>query len=104
MASKNGLKQNFTVLEPLIASTPRKDRVKCLDLYDSDSSDFTTPTKKRPRSSSSPKCWIELNDSDTSEQVTPIKTNSASPICIDFVDSDDEEQAAKGKLKSVYYQ
>ena len=42
-----------------------------------------------------------LNCSDTSEQVTPIKISTASPICIDIVDSDDDEQAVKGKLKSM---
>ena len=93
------------MLEPMAASTPKKDRVSCLDLYDSDSSfssDFATPAKKRPRNASSRRenC-IDLNDTYTSEHMdaTPIKVNSESPVCIDIVDTDDEEQCIKGKLR-----
>jgi len=90
-----------TYLEPVCTSTPKKGQSRCLDLYDSDSSsvDLGTPAKRR---SSPSKCWVDLNDSNsTSERwsdCTPIKEamvestpqNVSQSVSVDMVDSDDE--------------
>ena len=49
-------------LKPLVSSTPKKSTTTCLDLCDSDSSFSSEKTESLSR------CWIDLNDSNTSEQ------------------------------------
>ena len=88
-------------LEPLVSSTPKKSTTTCLDLCDSDSSfssEFGTPAKF-PRTESSSRRWIDLNDSDTSEQNNSSLMQSwKSHVCNNIFDREDKAQAVNGKL------
>lgn len=91
------------LLEPLVSSTPKKNITRCLDLFDSDSSfssDFGTPAKL-PRTESPTKCWIDLNDTDTSEQNDlSLKQSWKNRACTNVFDRESKEQVSKGKLSS----
>lgn len=91
------------LLEPLVSSTPKKNITRCLDLFDSDSSfssDFGTPAKL-PRTESPSKCWIDLNDTDTSEQNDlSLKQSWKNRACTNVFDRESKEKVSKGKLRS----
>lgn len=91
------------LLKPLVSSTPKKNITRCLDLFDSDSSfssDFGTPAKL-PRTEYPSKCWIDLNDTDTSEQNNSSSKQSwKNRASTDVFDRKSKVEVFKGKLRS----